>query len=728
MKRALAVLAVVGAVLAAFGAEPVPSAGVPLGGLSIEPIAGYNGFALPVANSALGRAWAAKSGLAWQLAYNYSTVPIRIKILHRFPFAFHGLIEVETAGYARAEAPGGQMAVYSREVLVPPSVPTTIYLAPRVCPQSSPGRTVRLDVRITQLGTSGRLSQQVLPVTVTQLEPAHLYSLLLDGTPGRYDLDVVNAANNLQLEFPADLRWDPALLESANYTIPVEREMLTQLPLAARDFAFVLADLSAVNSWPAAQQLALAQFVIAGGHLCLFNATAGVWQGLPLGRGAQLVGRGLLLPVAGGYDQARQAVTGFLEGEVTEFVLWTGGSCAGRSISIADATERLTRGLDLSAIYGVDEAESGALSHRPGFLHPVWLYRESCNAAALEPWDYPEFSQQATNAAASNRNLTSAFYTQQLKLVPMAYQSQVRPAAPLALSALLLCLPLLIALLGCRLRPRWVIAALTVAALSGGAVLWWRATPAAPAPLQLRLVDADLRCRGAAERVLLASYPTHDQALSMGLPAGALVRRVAWNPPGPWRVDETDARLSWSGRDSSGFVALAYDSPLAQAGHAPVSMTWQRIGPDSLRMQFDTSRLPTGQHSYLLTPLGWTVLAGGLKAQYVELNLGPMPAVPGYARLAAWDAVYSARPNIWQGQGPAQVVQGEIALRLNNSAGARTAGPITELERLGYSGLLQQPCGLRGLTRNQCVLFIPLEHKSGAADFMRLSFPLEPEP
>jgi len=59
-------------------------------------------FRPPVANAALGRDWAANGGFAWQVAYNYSTIPLRVDIVFRQPFAFRARLEVISPhGYAR---------------------------------------------------------------------------------------------------------------------------------------------------------------------------------------------------------------------------------------------------------------------------------------------------------------------------------------------------------------------------------------------------------------------------------------------------------------------------------------------------------------------------------------------------------------------------------------------------------------------------------------------------
>ena len=299
-----------------------------IGALQITVDAGYDQFALPVANAALAREWASASGLAWQVAYNSSLVPVRMDIEHRQARALRGRIEVSTEyGYAAEESATAQPVVVTREFLVPPSVPTSLTLLPRVCPPSVSGGTVTLDFRVYLRDLPQPQFEQRLEVV--QLEPAHLYSLYLT-EPGSVDRDVINAGNHLGLTSPAgmsgkDTLFPPEMLQSRHYTIACDRRQVTLAPLAARDFAFVIADAGAVRSWPEEEQDGLAAYLIGGGYLCLFNAE-GTWHGLDLSRGAMPVGRGNLLPVAGGYTAARREVTGWLEGELAEFVLW----CEGR--------------------------------------------------------------------------------------------------------------------------------------------------------------------------------------------------------------------------------------------------------------------------------------------------------------------------------------------------------------------------------------------------------------
>src|SRR5690606_4379312 len=67
------------------------------GAVYFDSKSGDGGFGLPVAHSALGRQWAfSMDSTGWQMAPNYSTVPVRVSIHNRRPEPFRGRIEVES--------------------------------------------------------------------------------------------------------------------------------------------------------------------------------------------------------------------------------------------------------------------------------------------------------------------------------------------------------------------------------------------------------------------------------------------------------------------------------------------------------------------------------------------------------------------------------------------------------------------------------------------------------
>jgi hypothetical protein len=110
-----------------------------------------------------------------------------------------------------------------------------------------------------------------------------------------------------------------------------------------------------------------------------------------------------------------------------------------------------------------------------------------------------------------------------------------------------------------------------------------------------------------------------------------------------------------------------------------------------------------------------------------------MPAAPGFERLAAWDALYRARPASAPGYQPVEVGEGDTALRIACATDSAPTSIAGRLKRLGLAGLLQNPSGLRAMAASQCVLFAPLPAAAGAKDerqaaFVRLTIPLEPGP
>ncbi|HES58739.1 MAG TPA: hypothetical protein ENO21_04850, partial [Firmicutes bacterium] len=418
-----------------------------LGGFELEVQAGYSGYALPVANSQLGRDWADRGPLAWQMAFNYSTVPVRITILHRRADAFRGRIElISTAAFSIEEDPLGHTATTTTDFIVPPSVPYTVSLAPRVCPPSTPGGPARLLLRIYQQGLQTPVDSQV--VTVTQLEPAYLYSLLLDGPPGDRYSDAVNPDNELELAMPDGFDAVDGLLTSRHWLISCPREQVTGLPLAARDFAFVVADLSEVVEWDDVEQRALVQYVIGGGHLCLYNVSTASWQGLNLDSAALPAGRGFVRVVRGGLDQARLALSDWLAGELEEFTLLCGGTAGGDRLALADSSENLLASLDLDDIFASSE-ESEIPSHRPGYLHPVWVYREACRSGAQEPWQGPEFLVNEPRAWMHNEALRQSIgANMQFNVPPLAHAASAPRELPRAWKLFAVLLPALLLLGG----------------------------------------------------------------------------------------------------------------------------------------------------------------------------------------------------------------------------------------------------------------------------------------
>jgi len=706
-----------------------PETGLSLDQVKFNVTAGYSGYALPVANSAVGRSFAQGGGLAWQIGRNMSVVPVRLDIEHRFPFAFRGRVEITSAhGYAREEDPLGHMTLYEQELLVPPSVPTSLYFAPRVCPPSRPGAPVRLVVKIYQAGS--RFPSQQLSLTVTQLEPAYLYSLYLDGPRGAVYSDAVNAGNRLQLALPYDTPVDPSVYESMHYIIATERQMVTGLPLAARDFAFVIADMRQAAHWPQAEQTALAEFLIGGGHLCLFNAS-GTWQGLDLAQGPQEVGRGLLIPVAGGLAEARRELASWLEGELSEFVLLSGGRMEGQSLGGSPASGLLRAGIgfDQDPPYGQRRELADVVSYRPGYLNPVWIYRETCLGGSLEPWDFPEFCLDSQRVGQDNLFILALREgSRGVRLAPLA--NSVRPPRrlPWASALLMFLMPVAVLISGVRLRARFAVPLGAALLLSLGTFGWCTTRPAGPRAVREVLIDADLRLPQAIRRELDAGMFAPGEPLSMPVPKGAILRRVNWQDPGDWRLSVDRQGERWTAQSGTGYVALALEGAEDSPPKWPVAVQVRRLDARRVELTCDTSRLGAGQRCYLLCRGGTLVIPGGEREVRTYLDLPVLPVKPGRDRLLALARVF-ARVGMDVGAGEAIANdEAESALRdLLLEGWPEVAGAPPA--RLGWAGLLQNPLGLRAVMGNQGVLLMPLKTDLGAkeatASFARLTLPLE---
>ena len=497
-------------------------------------------YAFPVGNSALGRTWATGRDLSWQVANGYSVVPVLVEFEHRMASAQQVRVEViTTRPYAREElqAYGGdsaedlssQLAVFSGEMLVPPSVPSSFVLTPRYIPDVPPGTAVYMQVYIYFNNSPVPTWSRKLDVVV--LNPAHLYFLHLDAEPGQPEELVVNPANQLRLGKLAEPGFDPSVLSSLLYGMPVDRRVVTGAPLAARDFAFVCADARQVRDWPQEEQDALEGFMLGGGRLCLYNMQ-GSWRGYA-GHDSP-VGRGFLLAQAGDYQAAKQQMLGWLEGELEEFVLLAGGSVRGYDVPSQGGNSIFgSPGLDLDQVYGTDPLAGTLPSQRPGFLHPVMLYREISSDNAIEPWDFPEYqlsrprqTGQLTNRLALDSVLDSR-QQREAALLEAAVPSRPFPLLLLAVLAV----PLLAMLLLRRSRGRRQWLATAVACLMC-LIAWLAGQPMEFHPVRLRLLDRDLRSDVADSRRLSVVMADSHGRSRLQMPPAALVRRVVSSPPG----------------------------------------------------------------------------------------------------------------------------------------------------------------------------------------------------
>lgn len=744
------------------------------GGIVFKVQAGYgNGtysFALPVPNAALARQGASNTGLAWQLAYNQSVIPVQVQIRHRFPSAFKGRVEVECRNsVSLVEAGGNPVLTIHRDVLVPPSVDFQVTMLPRVVPPVSPGSPVWLTVRLYQ-------GDNEKPVSVErsyayQLAPDFLYSLHLDAADAIVS-DEINPGNEEQLKLrlsvpnygPQDV--DPIFLSMRHYLLPAPHRQLTGAPLGPRDFAFVIADLAALRQWSAEEQAALLTFLEAGGHLCLYNAPATEsWQGLPL-KEPGAVGRGVMLPVAGGFADARQAVKRWLTGELSEFVLLSGGSVRGFSFNEMQLPpdKRLSGQLDLAGLLGlyrprriqppvVDNPAEPYVQpqwppYEPGYLNPVYIYRESCRCAAREPWDFPQFSQP------NSRYLNNSYFNLALQSQDSDEYTPPPPPlnqlarAPRRLPWQLYAALLPAALLGLLSLPRsrvhglayrLSISFLLLASMVWCGLLWYRQPAAEAREVSLSLLDLVAGSSGAIERRLTASTRSRPEGQDLVLPAEALLRRVAQNPAGDleWGVSRPEgwrpalAELRISGGNP--FVATSLEA-VEQASELSGALSSEvtRSG-DLIQVKLDTSGLPAGSSCLLQSPLGWQVVPSGNPGFKVQLRLPRLDPWPGAQRLKQWETIWERENSGWAQQLEMSSIGEQSRLLL--AIQGQLAGGVETLPRLAWLGIMAQP--LSGLAaadlasgRGQALLWVALpggpEDKEDDIRFLRYSFPLEP--
>jgi hypothetical protein len=694
--------------------------------------AGYARYAFPIGDAALARKWttfraeenqanwASRGELAYQLAYDYSVIPVHFRIAHRRPEAFAGTVEIEsTHGYGVAENPLGHRTLLRHEFLAPPSSPIEFTLSPRVVPPVRPGSSERLIVRIYQRGLTRPIDRREL--SVTQLEPSHLYSLVLDD-PALPHGQTINKDNYLKLQIPAnrsELVLDPSIYSSEHYFLGCPHRAVTGLPLAARQFAFVLADYSNVRTWNVAEQQSLMQFVVAGGRLILFNAGRdAVWQGCSLAQ-PDAVARGWLIPLAGPRRLAEQTAQRWLEGELEEFALYARGSAHGIRLDPNSFNAFRDSNLLLDEVYAsaLPDALAIPLSRRPGYLHPLWLYRAATDLGTLEPWDYPEFTQFAGDESDNNLLLRAITAAQpgttaplglsrllgQQRVLPLWWK--VVPFALLGLTAGVMAFPssgfrkLQLLGIGC--------------ALSLATLLWKSVAPLQLPVGSMQLIDCDQRTEIATARTVHAKFATRSGEIALKLNAGSLLRRVDWQPAGNWQLRASTAAVGdspthWHGKSGGAFVALRTDvaSLKAKVGlSAEVTPT-----PDGYCVILNTKELPPGQLVILQTSLGWHALKTSETTQRIYLQLSPLPRVPGVDRAMAvqrlsrsWGMQLRSVKSMsnWQSRLLlAQLLEDGWTTELRRQGTQQDA-----LLRLGWSAILQDPLGGRGLPVNQLVFY-----------------------
>jgi hypothetical protein len=702
---------------------------------------GYSSYALPVANSATGRGWAAAGNMAWQAAYNHSVVPVRVDILHRQPMALSGYVEVESPYAAPREAdPQGHPCVVRRGFIAPPSAPVSLMLRPRVCPPAEPGANVELSVRIYREGNPVPVFAERL--SATQLEPAHLYGLLLDGPRGSFYHDQVNPDNHLGLSPQGEQEQRPAiaasLLETDLYTLACDRRQVTLSPLAARDFAFVFAALPEVRQWPEAEQQALVAYALAGGFLCLYGAE-GSWQGLDSSPGAHPVGRGYLLAVAGGLEIAREEAVRWLEGELEEFVTLMGGNTASwvphyvldDILFDPQLRNRLSSQLTLNA----EEAQAElVLAHQPGFLHPVWIRRELARTGALEPWDWPEFSMVDGDPSTTNQLVNIAEELGGTQVKPLSHLAtaprQWFPAYTVVLGVLIA-----LAASGLLRRPTWAAWGMRLVLLAVGGVVFAGVIPLPQPVATARVIETEPGMAVAVSRTVQATAVDRMGIASVELEPEALVRRVAWQQAGRWATGQAGNEKPQQWRSMGGGpFAVVVSEAVVDAPEFPVKLKRNERIDGSWQLVFDTTGIGDHEYCYLMTDLGWQTLEGGRETVNIEWRMPDVGVLPGSVRLMDWeDWLRTALPASARGYIlPEQRMAGLLG-ELNQPR--MSGSPANPLWRLGMLALVQNPIGMRGMLNNQLVLLYPTNEtgkENSSADktitIYKATMPLEERP
>ncbi|MEZ5337276.1 MAG: hypothetical protein R3F46_03345 [bacterium] len=713
-----------------------PADGPVQGGIITRALVGYRdelhdlAYAFPVGNAALGRDWATGRDIKWQLAHNYSVVPVLLEVVNSNPSAQLVRIEVySTHPYAREELhalgesspqiSSRQLAVFSQEILVPPGLPSHVVVTPRYIPDLPPLSQVNLLVQ-TYLGDRLLDSEQL---DVIVLDPAHLYYLHLDGPPGDPEELAINPGNGLQLAGGRRMDFDPSVLSTLMYGMSVDRRVFTGAPLAARDFAFACVDAEAARGWPEEEQLALESFMLAGGRLCLYNMQAD-WRGYAAGIDSN-VGRGYLLAVTGEYFAAQQAMQDWVAGELEEFTILCGGSVRGERLRGNTGDSVFAGyGLELESVYGSDPLTGTLPCRRPGWLHPVWLYRELASDGATEPWDFPEYQLRrprssseigtgmALDTARDVRNQQQAALLD-AAVPPRPWPWQLATVLLLGCGALLL-LPRQ------RGRRQWL-SALPLLLLLGGT--WLSVRPVDFQPVRLRLLDRDLRSPVAGSRGLSVLLSDSRGRSGLAMPPGTLLRRVDWTPPGRFRQDGERGQTSFSGTGSAESVNLHVDSSLPEPPAFPLQVEMHEEAGRT-RFVIDSSGLSPGQSCVLQTPLGYQLIRASQQPLSVVVSHAGLPQQPGLERILRIHEIHSDSSN-----GNASQAAMFDAMLSSLRRDLRRLRPGS-LSGICWDGLLRQPNGLLGANQNQAVLMVveelPQPVAGGVQEFtvQRLCLPL----
>ncbi len=397
------------------------------------------------------------------------------------------------------------------------------------------------------------------------------------------------------------------------------------------------------------------------------------------------------------------------------------------------SSENLLASLDLDDILSKSE-DPEIPSHRPGYLHPVWIYREACRSGALEPWQGPEFLVNEPGAWRFSEALRlSIGANAQNSIDPLAYAASAPRELPRGYILLALLLPGLLVAAGLIRQLRLWAPLLAIACFGGLAWQWWHASPPLSRPIQLTVVDAEMNVETTTKRTLSATEAGWGGAVRLPLAPEPLVRHISWRnrdaqwAGGDWALDFSTDEPQFGGSGGGSFAAVVWDAPGAPDRKVPAAMSARRLENGNIQVVVDGRTLHPGRRSYLLTPVGWFVLQPRNSPSVIELELPAPPVIPGKARLLSWQRAFTNWYERFSRQGTPVV--GETAVLLRQVQEDHEDGNLSHAQYYALLGALQQASGHRGVLANQLVLFCLLgtdnADAGSSAEVLRLTLSLE---
>jgi hypothetical protein len=146
----------------------------------------------------------------------------------------------------------------------------------------------------------------------------------------------------------------------------------------------------------------------------------------------------------------------------------------------------------------------------------------------------------------------------------------------------------------------------------------------------------------------------------------------------------------------------------------------------------NTTELAPDEACVLFTPNGAELIYGGEADHITSMEMPPPTVRPDFERLLDLKAYYDDRGQyrlgsrrgrlFWQ----FQYVPAPYGMLRTALTHPELLGQSTELEQLGWAGLLQPPGGVTTFLNPQCVLYCKLPSpNTNEAQFLRLTMPLE---